>query len=88
MEEAMSRFTGGCKGSGRQAARSFVHGFGNTNCMLQSPTKRKEVKYWIVDESLTENLDPVFFMISSSLELKDEFEVVLLQFEHLCSGLA
>jgi hypothetical protein len=56
--------------------------------MLQSPTKRKEVKYWIVDESLTENLDPVFFMISSSLELKDEFEVVLLQFEHLCSGLA
>jgi hypothetical protein len=40
------------------------------------PTKRKEVTYFIVDDCCwTENLDPVFFMISSSLDLNDGFEV-------------
>jgi hypothetical protein len=56
--------------------------------MFQEPTiKRKEVKYMIVDDCWTENLDLVLFMIISSLDFKDEFDVAL-QIENLRSCLA
>ena len=83
MAEAISRFTGRgvqSKGSRRKAARiSSFHGFGSTHYMFQEPTKRKEVKYMIIDDCFSENLDPaaVLFMIISTLDLNDEFEVAL-----------
>ena len=50
-----------------------------TWCRLIKLKYYKEVKYMIIDDCFSENLDPaaVLFMIISTLDLNDEFEVAL-----------
>jgi hypothetical protein len=37
--------------------KSLIYGVGNAHYMFREPTKRKEVKYLIIDDCWTGNLD-------------------------------
>lgn len=52
----------------QKAGGEIIHSFmvSDTPYMFQGPTKRKEVKYSILVDCLTENLDLLLFMIISS----------------------